>query len=298
MKLQAAMIVLCVVAGSAFATPSYQVVDVPGAFLTQIWGMNDSGQVVGEYQNASGSLGFIYDILTNHYTLLNAPAYSINDFGTVGGDGYIYSNGVYTSMPGGVWGINDSGQLAVTEIGSTFNIAVRRTPNGVGGYNDATLSIGSFGTDAGGLNNNGDMVGYYQTPNYGSFLWRSNGTSSTFNVPNDGLTTQALGINNFGVIVGSYFDFNVEGHITGYIDRNGVFTTDIDPPGSNYTYLTDINDLGTAVGWYQDSQNGTHGFIMTGAVDLPEPGTIGLALIGLGAFGISRRWRNASKRQS
>jgi hypothetical protein len=300
MKLQKAMIVLCLAAGSAFAN-TFQVINVPGASVTEISGMNNTGQVVGEYDNAFGAFGFIYNTLTDQFTLLTGVAYSINDSGMVGGDGYTYSNGIYTSQPGGVWGIDNSGQLAVTELGSFFdNEAVRRTPNGVGGYSDAILSIGSDGTYAGGMDNNGDMVGYYQTPNYGAFIWHSNGSSSTFHVPNDNGTTQALGINDEGVIVGSYFDSTVDHHFTGFIYENGQYITDIDPPGSRYTYLTDINDQGTAVGWYIDANNQYHGFIMTDSV--PEPSTaglvwIGLAAMGFGALKIAHRKRKALKKR-
>jgi probable HAF family extracellular repeat protein len=132
------------------------------------------------------------------------------------------------------------------------------------------------------------MVGYYQTPNNGGFVWNSNGSHSTFNKPNDILTTEALGINDSGVIVGIAYDGS---HIAGYQLKNGIFT-DINPPGSTYTYATGISNNGTIVGWYDAASGGTHGFILT-ETTTPEPASAGLFMAGC----LGLVWRAARKRR-
>jgi len=196
------------------------------------------------------------------------------------GGTYTQADGAGAAFGTSIWGINASGQLALTYAPSSNQLAHRWTPLGGGSYAVADLSIpGSLGTYAGGMNNNGDMVGYFQTPGYGAFLWRADGSLVTFNHPADGQTTQALGINDSGVIVGAYF----ASHITGFVLQNGVYT-DINYPGQNYTYATGINNDGTIVGWYLDGRNQAHGFIAT---ELPEPATFGLT----GMLSLVLLWR-------
>ena len=62
-------------------------------------------------------------------------------------------------------------------------------------------------------------------------------------------STNAIGIDNAGQIVGSYVS---GGHTHGFIDTNGVFKT-IDVPGSSSTQPTGINNAGQIVGFYNGS---------------------------------------------
>lgn len=97
---------------------------------TFAFGINATGQVVGYYQNASGSHGFLYAGGT--YTTLDYPssngtlAYGINDSGQIigfysngtGEHGFLYLGGSYTSFDDpsatngtDARGINDLGQI-------------------------------------------------------------------------------------------------------------------------------------------------------------------------------------------
>ena len=208
--------------------------------------------------------------------------------------GFIYKSGVYTQIDGPsaqngtqVLGINNSGQLSLSYTDSIFNKAYRWTPDGVGGYTKESLSLASFGTFAQGINNNGDVVGFYQTPNYGGFLWRSNGSTSTFNEPNDLLTTQAIGINDNGLIVGAAYNTS---QIAGYLLKNGTFSV-LNPPGSTYTYTTGINNNGTIVGWYFGATGNTHGFILS-ETNTPEPASAGMLVAGC----LGMIWRMTRRR--
>ncbi len=290
---------------SLFSTPLFQSFDVPGSSSTEAWSVNNAGFVAGYYTTATATLGFIYNPLADTYQTISGlsgwsdvQVYAINDNGDVAGayrdssnntHGFVDVAGHYTTIDGPgaqygtqVWGFNKNGQLAVTYATGNFANAYRWTPDGHGGYTVQNLSIAVDGTFAGGLNNNGDMAGYYQTPNYGGFVWKANGSSSTFNVPGDGGTTQALGIADNGVVAGAFFDGS---HIAGYVLRDGIFS-ELNPPTSTYTYVTDVNNNGVVSGWYFTADNRIHGFL---AATAPEPASLGTAAFGcIGLLALAR----------
>src|SRR4051812_28330883 len=91
---------------------------------------------------------------------------------------------------------------------------------------------GSLSTDARGINNDGDIVGSYDS-SHGYLL--SGGIFTTIDRPG-ALETRLKGINNAGQIVGTY---NNEAH--SFVLSGGTFTT-IDFPGALLTIVSDIND--------------------------------------------------------
>jgi probable HAF family extracellular repeat protein len=68
---------------------SYTTLDVSGATLTNAYGINNSGQIVGSFNDSSGSHGFLKNGST--YTPFDYPgatsttAYGINDSGQIVG---------------------------------------------------------------------------------------------------------------------------------------------------------------------------------------------------------------------
>jgi uncharacterized membrane protein len=84
-------------------------------------------------------------------------------------------------------------------------------------------------------------------------------TFTTIDVPG-ALTTEAIGINKSGDIVGGYSTTFNNSH--GFLLRGGVFTT-IDGPGSSFTRADGIDKSGNIVGSYRDAitQN-DHGFLL------------------------------------
>lgn len=297
-------------------TYQYTSYQVSGALYTQAEDINNNGLMVGYYVNHTGSFGFIYNTLNGTTTSLSGPAGAtnvqaegINDAGVVVGtytnssgntEGFTYTPGVgYTSYIApaatsymGFSGINNAGQIS-GNYGTSGPGADVFTPAS-GGYTDNRLQIpGALSLGAGKLNDAGDVVGYIQRFSGGSviyqgFMWDSTTENySTFNVPGDvGNSTQVWDINNSGVMVGDYFS----SQITGFIDNHGSYTS-ILYPGSNYTYVTGINDSNEIVGWYMTPSSNPIAFFATVVTPTPEPASFGLLIAGALAAG----WRARRK---
>jgi len=189
---------------------------------TGIFGINDAGQVVGNYIS-SGSHGFLDDI-----TLDGTSANAINDSGEIVGtysaggkqSGFLFSNGTYVTL-------NDP--------------------------------LGADGTIANGINNAGQIVGEYNNAHGTHGFVFSNGAYTTLDDPLGINGTDAKGINDAGQIVGYYLDGSSVAH--GFIYNNGTYTTLNDPSAANGTFAEGINDAGQVVGYYYDASDVAHGFV-------------------------------------
>src|SRR5262245_30881892 len=114
---------------------------------------------------------------------------------------------------------------------------------------------GRGGTAALGLNNPGQVVGFYFDGfgNKFGFLL-SGGTSSTRFGPFGGGNVVASGINDTGQIVGHDDRSNV-----GFLFSGGNYTV-LRAPNANATAATDISNSGQIVGYFSDFSGNTHGF--------------------------------------
>ena len=152
-------------------------------------------------------------------------------------------------------GINDSrivvGTYSITQ-GCVHTVC--STPYGFIWNNGTFTSIsfpGSNGTAATGINNSGQIVGYYTTvgltPQKSNGFIDNGGTFNTLDV-SGAVLTQPEGINNAGQVVG-YFqspsDQSPSDHA--FLESGGTFTT-FDYPGATYTHFLSINDSGTIAG--------------------------------------------------
>ena len=195
------------------------ILEVPGADFTEAFGINNAGQVVGDYQINSGSphVGFLYS--GGVYTTINVPGssltipWSINNAGQIAGYydsagngyGFIYSGGNFTTLsvippPSITWGY---------------------------GVNDAGQVVGAYGTTSG----------------HQGFLYSGNYT--TLSVPGADFTV-ALGINNAGQVTG-YFNVNNNSNPQGFLYSGGAYDI-LNAPGATYTYPSGINNIGNIVG--------------------------------------------------
>jgi probable HAF family extracellular repeat protein len=129
--------------------------------------------------------------------------------------------------------------------------------------------LGATRTEALGINDAGDIVGYYAGTDHvqHGFLF-SDGTFTTI----DTLFAEAQSawdINNAGQIVGGYA--GIDGKAHGYVYSGGNFTILDDPLGPNGTFAMGNNNVDQIVGWFDDgttfNNNAGHaykGFIYSG----------------------------------
>ena len=192
------------------------------AGYTFVWGINDSGTIVGTCCgiHSAHAPGFEYDPQSGSFDLVLAPGSqatfltSINSLGVIGGysevpgtttTGFLLQNGTFTqsAYPGAsatyVYGVNSSGQVVGNAVIGVVSQAFL--------YQNGTFQPisypGAASTSANGINDGSDIVGAYTLPGstviYG-FIYHG-GVYSPFDQPNcNGSIPQ--GVNNHGAIVG------------------------------------------------------------------------------------------------
>jgi probable HAF family extracellular repeat protein len=198
----------------------------PPAIASQALGINDRGDIVGNFVLARAqSHGFLYS--GGSYTLVDVPfpgqqtaPHGINNAGEVVGyylsglgppyKGFLLDGGTYTSLivPGAdyltdPYKVNDSGQI------------VGIYAQGLGaGYHGFLLSDGSYTlldvpsateTIVSGINNRGQIVGYYTAGGSQHGFLLSGGSYGTVDVPGATLT-EIWDINDAGQLVENYLD--------------------------------------------------------------------------------------------
>src|SRR6266540_4030206 len=151
-------------------------------------------------------------------------------------------------------------------------------------------------TEAHGINRQGQIVGFYSTPEGSGaegFLL-DQGVFTTINFP-EAIDTLLTDITGSGKILGSYTkdlsngiplarrpfpwlwpllpQAGVTAH--GFLLHRGVFTP-FDVPGSSETAPTDISRHGQIVGWSVDTGGFRHGFLLSGGVftTIDVPGAV------------------------
>jgi uncharacterized membrane protein len=276
--------ILSVPFGSSASPKGFKTIDVPvlGAISTVANGINDRGDIVGEYQDSVGSF---HGFLLSHGTFvyINVPsanfteALGINNEGEIVGDytvpatsgthappvrhGFLLSHGVFTTIdpPGSdftvAFGINEHGEIAGFWDGVTGGGAFLLSH---GTYTNISVPVEvGVGTQARGISSRGSIIGTYVVETAGlvvhGFLF-SHGTFVSIDVLAAG-PTQPAGINSRGDVVGSYSD---AAH--GFLLREGTFFP-INVPGAEITGAQGINTQGDIVGSYSDS-HGEHGFLL------------------------------------
>ena len=253
----------------AFAFTS---IDVPGATLTDINGINDAGALVGSYSVGGVTHGFLLNQGT--YTTLDVPgatstaAWDINDVGQIAGSflvggtthAFVLRDGIYSTFdfPGASRtmprGISDSGAIVgeYTAGGILHGFLLADSV-----YTTIDVPGASFTSYASEINDAGEIVGRFDVPGTNSGYLLSGGTYTSLSFPG-AASSAALGINNAGEIIGG---FTAGGVRHGFLLTAGTYTP-FDVPDSTFTTPRKINDSGLIVGGY-GAGGTTHGFIAT-----------------------------------
>jgi uncharacterized membrane protein len=192
------------------------IIDFPGANLTEAAGVNDGGQVVGDYRDANTGIfhGFLWD--ADQFLTIDVPfsgarstaPAGINDTGQI--VGFYFDNNVTGSFPNG----HIHGFLYDNGLFTSFD------------FPDAVATLPSD------INDNGQIVGIFDT---GDSIGRSfvldDGTFTTFDVPFPGvLFTELSGINNQGQIVGRYVESNPDDPVNPFLSHGFVASPNVNSP--------------------------------------------------------------------
>jgi probable HAF family extracellular repeat protein len=265
------------------ATYSYQTLDYPGSSQTIFWGINDFGELGGQYA-INGGVAHAMVYRHGHFELLDPAALGTyfsaaggpNDLGATYG-GYADASGAQhgfvlrgthletVDFPGhlnsNVDGYNEFGTIlgVYWDADGAYHGILRRGH----GWDTPFDVAGSAETYPLGINDLGESVGYWDTnpkaPVPQGFYRDANGKISMLNVPN-AANTVAFAINDVGQIAGYYWSGN--GPMHAFVESHGKFQT-LDMPGAADTAATTINNFGAVSGYYIDTKGQQHGFIAT-----------------------------------
>lgn len=226
---------------------TFTTIDVPSATFTQVFGIDDAGEMVGHYTDAGGAThGFVRSV-GGGFTTIDVPgAMSTHPLDITGTARSIGPSivGFYMDQDGHAHGF-----LRVT---SAF------MPIDVPGATDTTAE---------GINAMGEIVGVYWSEPSGpphGFLRSPNGFFVTID-PEGSVDTQAEDLNRWGQMVG-FYDTG-DGVRRGFLRSAGVFSP-IDAPNADDTIPSGINDALQIVGFFEDAAGG-HGFHLAGTSFMP-----------------------------
>lgn len=284
--LQLIVICLSFLSAPAFAgVRSITSFAVPGAVFVYVTSIDSAGMVSGSYQDSNSVFhGFTRDA-TGKITSFDAPgagtgANQGTEFEGVSPGGYLC--GLYITSNSAEYGflLSPSGEFFQIDIqGSSvvFASGVNDAGQVVGAYSSSNAFYGFIWTSAGELitfqpvagsnvawaqiNAAGDVAGLYSTSFAAldrGYYRNAAGKVSTFvGSPNE-ISVDVVKMNDLSTLVGEFLEYPNTTH--GFI-REGTTITQIDVPGAARTGMSDINNSGTGVGYYQDVLGVFHSFL-------------------------------------
>jgi len=238
----------CIAAlSAAHADWTFQAVNPPGAVFTEVYGLNNQGQVALNGPSADANGAFVYDVRSRQFTPI-APA-----------AGYLGT---------ALFGIAENGRIAGSVTDANF------IESGFIRAKDGTYSVfshpGSTFTEPRGINDKGIVVGYADTPEglvTGFIHDPANGTFTDL-IPS--CFTVAQGINSQGEVVGSAIfvppfcpspDGSLAGRYGWFRSRSGNVT--FFQVNGQSTAARGINEAGFITGYIGLPQNAEKGFVTT-----------------------------------
>jgi probable HAF family extracellular repeat protein len=257
-------------------------------------GINDSGQIVGNYSNQGTGLSsgvFLWrnsvDGMIDIAALVNDFAYGLNDStqicGTTengGGVAYLWDPTTGIDLIGTLGGAHSNGYrvnnypqvCGATQISTgAWHAYVWDPARGI-----SDLNIGD-GSSAYAINANGDICGQTGPP-YHAFLWTPtipNGTSGTWSYlreENGDTSSLPLGVNASRLVVGYSYTASVAHALLWDPTQTPVVVTDLGGLGGSVRTASAINNLDQVVGQSLLADNSTnHAFIwdsLHGMLDL------------------------------
>jgi probable HAF family extracellular repeat protein len=248
-------------------------IDVPGADVTYVSGINNPGQIVGTYSASGSTRGFVLD--KGVYTDLTVAGSTttrpedINSSGVIvggfddstGSHGFVWDDGAVTTLdvPGALAtaarGINDAGTVVGTFL----------SPGGEDGvehgfiYRDGVFTVvdypGASGTGLLDINSAGTVLGSFVNPQPAYFLY----DAGTFTVIAECVPNMTLvDITSSGRLIGS-IPTGVNSTAGVVVTRNGLLLVDV--PDATFTVLVAGNSGGSLIGRYQDASLVEHAFL-------------------------------------
>ena len=238
--------------GASFSKAStsytFTQIDFPGSTYTAAYGINDAGQIVGEFGLEHGFLKS-----GSSFTQIDFPgaagtaAYGINDAGQIVGEfydihgnehGFLKSGSSFTQIdvPGVIngtkaYGINDAGQIVGIRFGSSSFFDKSGFLKSGSSFTPIDVPFGDR-TEPRGINDAGVIVGGIGTCTFCESGFVKCGSSSTqLDFPGIIGETEAYGINDAGLIVGDFFDEPGE---------HGFIATPVPEPGSLALYSAGV----------------------------------------------------------
>jgi hypothetical protein len=249
----------------------------PGSTMTQVVAINNVGVSPPVGPTMYNTAGFYVDSKGVNHGFTN----TLGTFATV-------DNPATTSMPAfnQLLALNDHNQavgIYQDSLGNFHGYEVNLVTTAFTAIN-LPASFNAKSVMAAGINNGGWISGNYtDTAGVTHGFVDEGGTFKSFDDPNgNGTNTSFFGLNNTGLVVGSFVDKNgTNGLVYNLVtntwqtvnDRNQSFTAAFTFSG---TTINGVNDAGDLVGFYSDGTN-VNGMLAT---PTPEPASLGFMLFG------------------
>jgi hypothetical protein len=265
------------------------IVDRADPTFNQLLGINDMGRIVGYYGSGEDAehpnKGFEVTSPYKQRSFLeeNFPGSAQTQVVAINNTGW--SAGFYVDSHGANHGfVRHEGHYRTVDFPGTtsspsFNqlLGINRFGIAVGFFNDAKghshaflfnvrtgqfalvrLPVRAESVVATGINDHGQIVGFFQVGKVTKGFILGSGGFTVLNFGNH-TNTQALGVNNFGVVVGSFVDGHGRTH--GFVRLSSHLVRVVDAPGATDTVVNGLNNKGSIVGFFTDSKKDTLGFL-------------------------------------